>query len=434
MGQRKQKSQGKEKKIKKSGTPQKDVEDVLRLVPRDLEQAQEQLPGNPYQESGALKTGSVYGIAGLRSEAGKDLNGRWCEVLEHDMDSKRYLVRMDPQDSSEDFKKIKEDNLRIELQASYNDTDVCRICQEGNSEEALVAPCACRGTMKWVHVSCIQKWYMKENEQAALRGIVARPCCKTCDIDYSAPLQITLLLHARGKIEQTSQARGARIEEKNQGRPQSVCKDMNECDVIKAHIDSELASSYVQIESIGKASKLYESALPVLRKAGFWHQLVDALEGYSAAIGMSSAELLLSFNEVHHEYRSKLLQRAALLEEACGVIHSNDGPSSNHAAKCMRMLCGVQHELGRQTEAWESARKALEILNGQAESNTAVALEKACVLRDMATFKWTENEPAEAKQLLNQSLSLLNRFLGRTHRVYLETAELLTRINADPMI
>ena len=32
------------------------------------------------------------------------------------------------------------------------------------------------------------------------------------------------------------------------------------------------------------------------------------------------------------------------------------------------MLCGVQHELGRQTEAWESARKALEILNGQAES------------------------------------------------------------------
>ena len=96
-----------------------------------------------------MKTGSVYGIAGLRSEAGKDLNGRWCEVLEHDMDSKRYLVRMDPQDSSEDFKKIKEDNLRIELQASYNDTDVCRICQEGNSEEALVAPCACRGSSRW---------------------------------------------------------------------------------------------------------------------------------------------------------------------------------------------------------------------------------------------------------------------------------------------
>ena len=125
------------------------LDDVLRLVPRDLEQAQEQLPGNPYQESGALKTGSVYGIAGLRSEAGKDLNGRWCEVLEHDMDSKRYLVRMDPQDSSEDFKKIKEDNLRIELQASYNDTDVCRICQEDNSEEALVAPCACRGSSRW---------------------------------------------------------------------------------------------------------------------------------------------------------------------------------------------------------------------------------------------------------------------------------------------
>lgn len=38
-------------------------------------------------------------------------------------------------------------------------TPACRICLEGNTnEEELASPCDCIGTMKFVHVSCLEKW------------------------------------------------------------------------------------------------------------------------------------------------------------------------------------------------------------------------------------------------------------------------------------
>ncbi|XP_075214635.1 E3 ubiquitin-protein ligase MARCHF3-like isoform X2 [Lycorma delicatula] len=38
-------------------------------------------------------------------------------------------------------------------------TPVCRICHEGNNnEEELASPCDCTGTMKYVHISCLEKW------------------------------------------------------------------------------------------------------------------------------------------------------------------------------------------------------------------------------------------------------------------------------------
>eukprot|EP00445_Apocalathium_hangoei_P042596 CAMPEP_0203977678 /NCGR_PEP_ID=MMETSP0359-20131031/101734_1 /ASSEMBLY_ACC=CAM_ASM_000338 /TAXON_ID=268821 /ORGANISM="Scrippsiella Hangoei, Strain SHTV-5" /LENGTH=466 /DNA_ID=CAMNT_0050915887 /DNA_START=28 /DNA_END=1425 /DNA_ORIENTATION=- len=39
----------------------------------------------------------------------------------------------------------------------------CRICLCGEEEEQLVRPCACRGTIEWVHGSCLQEWL--ENRQ-----------------------------------------------------------------------------------------------------------------------------------------------------------------------------------------------------------------------------------------------------------------------------
>ena len=36
--------------------------------------------------------------------------------------------------------------------------DECRICQSGGNE-ALINPCKCSGSTKWVHESCIVKWF-----------------------------------------------------------------------------------------------------------------------------------------------------------------------------------------------------------------------------------------------------------------------------------
>lgn len=36
--------------------------------------------------------------------------------------------------------------------------DECRICQSAG-DEALISPCKCSGSAKWVHESCIVKWF-----------------------------------------------------------------------------------------------------------------------------------------------------------------------------------------------------------------------------------------------------------------------------------
>ncbi|KAH6948590.1 hypothetical protein HPB50_025186 [Hyalomma asiaticum] len=40
---------------------------------------------------------------------------------------------------------------------------MCRICHDGDEEEPLVSPCKCSGTIRFVHVSCIEKWLNQRN-------------------------------------------------------------------------------------------------------------------------------------------------------------------------------------------------------------------------------------------------------------------------------
>jgi E3 ubiquitin-protein ligase MARCH1/8 len=44
-----------------------------------------------------------------------------------------------------------------------SDSDVCRICQDGDSENALITPCKCSGSVRYVHQVCLQKWIKSSN-------------------------------------------------------------------------------------------------------------------------------------------------------------------------------------------------------------------------------------------------------------------------------
>ena len=35
------------------------------------------------------------------------------------------------------------------------DRDVCRFCHEGDH---LIAPCHCKGSVKYLHLKCMEKW------------------------------------------------------------------------------------------------------------------------------------------------------------------------------------------------------------------------------------------------------------------------------------
>jgi hypothetical protein len=67
---------------------------------------------------------------------------------------------------------------------------VCYMCYETHDTEddALVAPCDCRGDTRYLHVQCLQKWY-----QASITGVQTQvirttgngaPACKICGSAY----------------------------------------------------------------------------------------------------------------------------------------------------------------------------------------------------------------------------------------------------------
>ncbi|KFW95145.1 E3 ubiquitin-protein ligase MARCH3, partial [Phalacrocorax carbo] len=44
-----------------------------------------------------------------------------------------------------------------------NDRPMCRICHEGSSQEDLLSPCECMGTLGTIHRSCLEHWLSSSN-------------------------------------------------------------------------------------------------------------------------------------------------------------------------------------------------------------------------------------------------------------------------------
>ncbi|CAG9760882.1 unnamed protein product [Ceutorhynchus assimilis] len=55
---------------------------------------------------------------------------------------------------------------------------VCFASDEEDQEAAWVQPCKCRGTTKWVHQACLQRWF-DEKQKMGTRIKVSCPQCKT---------------------------------------------------------------------------------------------------------------------------------------------------------------------------------------------------------------------------------------------------------------
>lgn len=53
---------------------------------------------------------------------------------------------------------------------------VCRICQTNTANEVLISPCYCKGSMAYVHLSCLERWLNQSS----------RSYCELCKYQYSA--------------------------------------------------------------------------------------------------------------------------------------------------------------------------------------------------------------------------------------------------------
>lgn len=68
----------------------------------------------------------------------------------------------------------------IFIQCSKRYCWVCFATDEDDATASWVKPCHCRGTTKWVHQGCIQRWV--DEKQIGRAG--ARVACPQCNTEY----------------------------------------------------------------------------------------------------------------------------------------------------------------------------------------------------------------------------------------------------------
>ena len=72
----------------------------------------------------------------------------------------------DDDDDDDDINKDNNDDSGHQANSSRSDLydtaslsePCCRVCQSNSKEEALISPCLCSGSVKWIHESCLIKW------------------------------------------------------------------------------------------------------------------------------------------------------------------------------------------------------------------------------------------------------------------------------------
>lgn len=58
---------------------------------------------------------------------------------------------------------------------SININEMCKICYEYDKPEKLLSPCNCKGTIKFVHKSCVKDWIKFSGKSV----------CSECNAEYN---------------------------------------------------------------------------------------------------------------------------------------------------------------------------------------------------------------------------------------------------------
>ncbi|XP_051210207.1 uncharacterized protein [Lolium perenne] len=68
----------------------------------------------------------------------------------------------------------------------------CRICQDENDETCMEAPCSCKGSLKYAHRTCVQRWCDEKGDT------ICEICLQQFTPNYTAPSK--LFHHGRNSI------------------------------------------------------------------------------------------------------------------------------------------------------------------------------------------------------------------------------------------
>lgn len=79
----------------------------------------------------------------------------------------------------------------LATQSPFNDRPMCRICHEGSSQEDLLSPCECTGTLGTIHRSCLEHWLSSSNTSY----------CELCHFRFAVERKPRPLVENGGNVE-----------------------------------------------------------------------------------------------------------------------------------------------------------------------------------------------------------------------------------------
>lgn len=79
----------------------------------------------------------------------------------------------------------------------------CRICNESSqlSKEQLINPCICKGSIKYIHESCLKMWIEKKKNEKTFK-----PNCEFCNTEYYLVFIINYLFSKRKTLKTVTQS------------------------------------------------------------------------------------------------------------------------------------------------------------------------------------------------------------------------------------
>ncbi|CAN4079916.1 unnamed protein product [Withania somnifera] len=74
--------------------------------------------------------------------------------------------------------------MNIRVESAPRKMEECRICHDGDDDSNMETPCSCRGTLKYAHRKCVQRWCNEKGD------IICEICRQNFTPDYTAPVPL----------------------------------------------------------------------------------------------------------------------------------------------------------------------------------------------------------------------------------------------------
>eukprot|EP00928_Gymnodinium_smaydae_P041991 TRINITY_DN28351_c0_g2_i1.p1 TRINITY_DN28351_c0_g2~~TRINITY_DN28351_c0_g2_i1.p1 ORF type:complete len:650 (-),score=68.27 TRINITY_DN28351_c0_g2_i1:337-2286(-) len=290
------------------------------------------------------------------------------------------------------------------------EANMCRICF-GN-EEVLCAPCPCRGSVRFVHMSCLREEFLSRREWTNLR-------CSVCRYEFTGPaaLELATLGRERAATEWGPDEVGTFITEDHLGRLlMCVAGDLSNAEVhlrraldglerTLGHDDPETLIAASNLGTLLQRQGCFDVAEPLVRRA--WEGSVVAQGEHhhdTLVLCMNYAVVLRELGR--HEEAERLLRSSLAGLDALPGANQDALAAASHLSN---LLLHLRKDLG---EAEPLARRAWE---GTVRTFGPEHPRTLKATADLGALLLARGRPGDSEPLLRDALKGLRNTLGAKH-------------------